>query len=136
MEPSKISVFIVDDHLLMRQALQASILTEDGMEVVGVAVNGEEAVRMIPTLQPNVVIMDLVMPNMNGLDATHILTQTCPQTYILIFSSLEKEKTVSKAMRAGARGYLTKNVQHDELINAIRVVSTGQSYLLSDITEN
>jgi two-component system response regulator NreC len=129
----KIKIFIVDDHPLMQQALKTSILTEEDMEVVGTAADGAEAIDLIPTLQPQLIIMDLMMPNMDGLTATRSLTQRCPEIPILVLSSLEKEESIFKAVHAGARGYLTKDVQHEELINAIRSVSAGQSYLPAKI---
>ena len=135
MKTSKITIFIVDDHPLMRQALKTSILTEDDMEVVGTAVDGVKAIEAIPDLQPNIVIMDLMMPNMGGLAAIMRLSQICPDVNILALSSLEKEDAIFKAVQMGARGYLTKDVQHEELINAIRTVSAGKSYLPDRITE-
>ena len=135
MKTSKISIFIVDDHPLMRQALRASILTEADMEVVGMAVDGAEAIEMIPALQPQLVIMDLMMPNMDGFVAIKSLNKRCPNVPILTLSSLEKEESVFAAVKAGARGYLTKDVQHDELMNAIRLVSAGEPYLPSRIME-
>lgn len=131
----KISVFIVDDHPLMRKALKASILTESDMEVVGVAADGEAAIAVIPALQPSIVLMDLMMPNMDGFVAINSLVRIFQDMHILVLSSLEDEEAVFKAVQAGARGYLTKDVQHDELIEAIRTVSAGKSYLPAGITE-
>ena len=129
MNTSKISIFIVDDHPLMRQALTVSIQTEEDMEIVGMAVDGAEAIEMIPAVQPNVVIMDLMMPNVDGITAILNLSQTYPEARILVLSSLDKEETIFKTVQAGALGYVTKDVQHNELIDAIRVVSMGKSYL-------
>ncbi|OQX63426.1 MAG: hypothetical protein B5M51_05090 [Anaerolinea sp. 4484_236] len=132
---SKISVFIADDHPLIRQALKLSILTEDDMEVVGEAVDGLEAIKLVPDLNPDIVIMDLMMPNMDGYAATRNLHKHCPRVYILVLSSLNKEEAVFKAVQAGARGYLTKNTQHDELVSAIRIICEGKSYFPSKIRE-
>ena len=117
----------------MRQALRISIQTEEGMDVVGEAADGGEAIGTIPPLLPDIVIMDLVMPNMDGFVAIQKLHKRCPTVPILVLSSLEKEESIFDAVQAGARGYLTKDVQHDELVDAIRVVSGGKFYLPDDI---
>ena len=135
MKSSKIKIFIVDDHPLMRQALKASILTEIDMDVIGAASDGEEAIEMIPILKPDIVIMDLMMPNMDGLEAIKILTEICPDVPILTLSSLEREEVIFEAVQAGAQGYITKDVQHEELIDSIRVVSTKKPYLPEVIIE-
>ena len=135
MKSSKISIFIVDDHPLIRQALKASILTEADMEVVGTAVDGEDAIEAIPAIQPDIAIMDLMMPNMDGMEAIRILTKICPDVAILTLSSLEKEESIFEAVQAGARGYLTKDAQHEELVDAIRKVAAGKSYVPNKIME-
>ena len=129
MSSSKIKIFIVDDHPLMRQALKTSILTEVDMEVVGTGADGVEAVEKIPLLKPDIAIMDLMMPNMGGFAAIRSLSQSCPEIPVLALSSLEREESIFEAVQAGARGYLTKDVEHDELVSAIRTVSKGKSYL-------
>ena len=135
MSSSKISVFIVDDHPLIRQALEASILAESDMEVVGMAVDGAEAIEAIPILLPNVVIMGLMLPKIGGLAAMELLRESCPSVAILAFSSIDKDETVFKAVQMGARGYVTKDVPDDELIRTIRLLSRGRSCLPSEITE-
>jgi len=125
---SKIKIFITDDHPLMQQALKASILTEEDMEIVGTAEDGVEATEKIPLLKPDIVIMDLMMPNMDGLRAIESLSKSCPEIPILALSSLDKEENIFEAIEVGAQGYLTKDVQHNELINAIRSVSAGKPY--------
>jgi len=129
----KIKIFIVDDHPLIRQALEMSILTEEDMDVVGTAADGAEAIELIPAIQPNIVIMDLMMPKIDGIEAITVLSKLCPEIHILALSSLEKEKAVFSAVQAGAQGYLTKNAQHEELIEAIRVLKAGKSYLPPEI---
>ena len=133
MNRSKINIFIVDDHPLMRQALKASILTESDMDVVGMAADGVEAIEKIPALMPNVVIMDLMMPNMSGQEAITELRQICPNLSILVLSSLENEDVILKTVQAGARGFLTKDAEHDVLLKAIRRVSKGEPYLPAEI---
>jgi two-component system, NarL family, response regulator NreC len=112
----------------MQQALKASILTEEDMEIVGTAEDGVEATEKIPLLKPDIVIMDLMMPNMDGLRAIESLSKSCPEIPILALSSLDKEENIFEAIEVGAQGYLTKDVQHNELINAIRSVSAGKPY--------
>lgn len=129
----KIKIFIVDDHPLIRQALEMSILTEEDMDVVGTAADGAEAIELIPAIQPNIVIMDLMMPKIDGIEAITVLSKLCPEIHILALSSLEKEIAVFSAVQAGAQGYLTKNAQHEELIEAIRVLKAGKSYLPPEI---
>ncbi len=131
----KISIFIVDDHPLMRQALKASIQIENDMEVVGMATDGVEALELIPALMPNVVIMDLMMPNMSGQEAIRRLSKHYPEVHILTLSSLDSEKAIFKAVQAGTRGYLTKDVEHDEMMKAIRLVSEGKTYLPKEVTQ-
>ena len=133
MNTSQISIFIVDDHPLMRQALKVSIQTESDMEVVGMATDGMEAIEKIPALMPNVVIMDLMMPNMSGQEAITELRQICPDLSILVLSSLENEEAIFEAVQAGARGYLTKDAEHELFLEAIRSVSKGKPYFPSEI---
>ncbi len=135
MNTSKIKIFIVDDHPLMRQALRASILTEPDMMVVGIATDGVEAIASIPVSMPDIVMMDLMMPNMSGFEAIRVLSKIYPAGAILALSSLEDGEAIFEAVQAGARGYLTKDVEHEEMIAAIRVVSEGRSYLPEGIME-
>ncbi len=125
----KIRLLIVDDHPLMRRALQAAIETEPDMEVIGIAVNGVQAQAIISELQPDVVLMDLLMPGGNGLDAIASIHAEHPMVNILVVTSLEEQDKIVQAIRAGAQGYLTKAADTEELLDAIRSVDIGQSYL-------
>ena len=131
----KIKIFIVDDHPLIRQALQTSILTEEDMEVIGTAANGTEAIEVIPTISPDLVLMDLMMPNMDGFEAIQVISKLCPEMPILALSSLTDEKNIFRAVQIGARGYLTKDVEHGKMVTAIRAVSAGNYFLPSGILE-
>ncbi|MBC8507890.1 MAG: response regulator transcription factor [Chloroflexi bacterium] len=126
---NKTRVFIVDDHPLMRSALQAAIDAVPDMEVVGQAVDGEEALSLIPAAQPDLVIMDLMMPKMNGWSAIAALKESPDQVPILALSSTTEEEKIFEAIQGGALGYVAKDVQRDELIRAIRLVAKGEAYL-------
>ena len=115
-----IRVLIVDDHTVVRDGLYALISAEEGMQVVGSAGDGLEAVELVGELQPDVVLMDLVMPRMDGVQATLEIKKVCPQARILVLTSFAEDHMVFSAIRAGAIGYLMKDTSSDELILAIR----------------
>lgn len=127
MKPAR--VFIVDDHPLMRNALEMAIDATSDMEIVGQAADGQEALRLIPLVEPDVILMDLMMPEIGGLDAIRALTFLQADPHILVLSSLEDEDTILQAVQMGALGYITKNAQRDELLRAIRKVSVGEAYM-------
>lgn len=131
MEP--IRVFIVDDHPLMRSALEMTIEAARDMQVAGEATNGAEALKMIPLAEPDVVLMDLKMPEVTGLAALRVLTNMLPDIRILVLTSLDKERDILEAVQAGAKGYITKNAQRDELLDAIRILHRGEAYLPTSI---
>ncbi|MCL4834996.1 MAG: response regulator transcription factor [Caldilineaceae bacterium] len=124
-----IRVLIVDDHPLMREALAGAIESASDMEVVGVASGGWEAVAQAQSLQPDVVVMDLLMPDVDGVEAIEIIRDRMPHTSILAITSSTEEGKVLEAVQAGALGYLLKNAERDELLQAIREVSQGRTYL-------
>ena len=124
-----IRVFIVDDHPLMRNALEMAIEAASDMQIVGEAINGMEALHLIPQIESDVVLMDLMMPEMNGLEAIRALTNLLPEIRILILSSLDKEADILQAVQLGALGFITKSAQRDELLQAIRTVDAGEAYL-------
>ncbi|MBC8509488.1 MAG: response regulator transcription factor [Chloroflexi bacterium] len=131
----KIRVFIVDDHPLMRIALDEVVDTVSDMEVVGQAADGDEALSSISSVKPDIVLMDLLMPKMNGFEVIQLLRADYPDIPILVLSSEAKESSILQAMRSGAKGYLTKGVQREELIGAIRTVAMGDVYLPPTIAE-
>ncbi len=118
-------VLVVDDHPLYREGLVTAISTMPGKEVVGEAANGEEAIRLAKTLVPDVVVMDLHMPIMNGVEATRRLTEEVPAAAVLVLTMLETDESVFAAVRAGAKGYLLKGADRSEIARALDVVAHG-----------
>jgi NarL family two-component system response regulator LiaR len=128
-EETRIRVLLVDDHAVVRSGLSAFLMAFDDLELVGEASNGEEAIRLCSKLQPDVVLMDLVMPVMDGSTATRAIRERFPETKVVALTSFQEEKLVQEALEAGAISYLLKNVSADELVNAIRSANAGQSTL-------
>ena len=131
-DPKPVRVMIVDDHLLVRDGLELLVSTFDDLEVVAVAEDGEEAVRLCRQAQPDVVLMDVVMPNMDGPTATAHIREAWPHIQVLALTSFVEEDLVQRAIGAGAIGYLLKKVSPDELAEAIRAAHLGRSTLDSD----
>ena len=122
---SPIRILIVDDHVVVRQGLAAMLTPRHGVEVVGEAVNGREAVHLEKELNPDVIIMDLAMPEMGGLEATTIIKAQNPDARILVLTSYTEDDQVAAIMAAGADGYLLKESGADELLQAIRSIHSG-----------
>jgi len=122
-----IRILVVDDHLLFRDGLRALIDSAPDCELVGEATSGEEAVSLSADLQPDVILMDLKMPDMDGIQATRQIVHTSPHVGVLVLTMLEDDNSVFTAMRAGARGYLLKGASHEEVLRAIRAVAGGQA---------
>jgi DNA-binding NarL/FixJ family response regulator len=122
---SLIRILIVDDHVVVRQGLAAILTARHGMEVVGEAVNGREAIRLEETLHPDVIVMDLLMPEMDGLEATAAIKEQNPDARILVLTSFTEEERATEIMAAGAYGYLLKESGADELLQAIRSIHSG-----------
>jgi NarL family two-component system response regulator LiaR len=128
-----IRVAIADDHAVVRQGLRTFLELQDGMEVVGEAADGEEAVALVELTAPDVVLLDLVMPRVDGLEAIRRIRDRAPGTRILVLTSFADDNTVLPAVRAGAAGYLLKDVQPPELAAAIRTVHAGEALLAPTI---
>lgn len=126
---SSIRVLIADDHALVRMGIQALIATEPGIEVIAEAINGEEVIRLAKTLQPDVILLDLVMPQMDGIEAIKHILEHQPTTRILVLTSFSTDDKLFPAIKAGAIGYLLKDSRPDELIRAIRQVYQGEASL-------
>lgn len=124
---SKIRVFIADDHALFRAGLRALLNAMPDIEVVGEATDGEAALAQLSTLKPEVVLMDIHMPGMNGIEATRRVLAEQPGLGIIMVTMLEDDASVFAAMKAGARGYVLKGAHHDEILLAIRAVAGGQA---------
>ena len=131
-----IRVLLADDHDLVRAGLRALLQGVDGLEVIAEAGNGREALEGIKMHQPDVVLMDIMMPELNGLDATARAAAAFPDVRVLILSMNAGEEYVLPALRAGAAGYLPKNSSPSELELAIRTVARGQSYLSSAVSKH
>ena len=125
----KIRLLIVDDHKVVRNGLQVFISLYDEIEVVGEARNGQQAVEQCATHQPDVVLMDMVMPVMDGPTATRLIREQFPQVQVVALTSFDEEEIVQRAIEAGAVGYLYKDVEEDELIDAIRSAREGRPVL-------
>jgi NarL family two-component system response regulator LiaR len=124
-----ISVLVVDDHAVVRQGLRTFLELQEDIEVVGEAADGEQAMTEIARLGPDVVLMDLVMPRLDGVSAIERLRSVAPATRVIVLTSFLDEDKVLPAVRAGAAGYLLKDVQPAELVRAIRIVDSGESLL-------
>jgi NarL family two-component system response regulator LiaR len=125
----KIRLLIVDDHKVVRNGLQVFISLYDEIEVVGEARNGQQALEQCAALQPDVVLMDMVMPVMDGPTATRLIREQFPQVQVVALTSFDEEEIVQRAIEAGAVGYLYKDVEEDELIDAIRSAREGRPVL-------
>ena len=128
----KIRLLIVDDHKVVRNGLQVFISLYDDIEVVGEARNGQQAVEQCATHQPDVVLMDMVMPVMDGPTATRLIRERFPEVQIVALTSFDEEEIVHQAIEAGAVGYLYKDVEEEELIGAIRSAREGRPVLAQE----
>jgi len=126
---SPIRVLIVDDHEIVRKGIRALLATKRDIQVVGEARDGAEAVTQAQSLQPDVILMDLTMPKMNGIDATHLITTGQPSARVLVLTSFAADEQVFPAIKAGALGYLLKDSGPQELVLAIRQVFRGEPSL-------
>jgi DNA-binding NarL/FixJ family response regulator len=120
-----IRILIADDQLITRSGIRSLLASQEAIEIAGEAQNGEEAVALAASLQPDVILMDLRMPLVNGIDATRRIHRTSPHIGVLILTVFEDDTSVFPAIRAGARGYLLKNTEQEELLRAIQIVANG-----------
>jgi len=134
-ETKRIRVLLVDDHAVVRSGLGAFLLAFDDLELVGEASGGEEAVRLCPQVRPDVVLMDLVMPGMDGAAATRAIRQRCPHIQVIALTSFKEKELVQGALEAGAIGYLIKNISADELADAIRAAYAGKPTLAPEAAQ-
>ena len=131
----KIKVLVADDHTIVRAGLMALLGTEKDIEVVGEAKNGAEAVSNAVELQPDIVIMDLMMPKMDGVEATKELFRKAPSVKTILLTTYGTSDGIAHALRAGARGAVLKNADNSELAKAIRIVAQGGDYISPDIRQ-
>ncbi len=130
-----IRILICDDHAIVREGLRTLIGMEPGMEIVGEAVNGIEAVQKACALQPDVILLDMLMPRMGGLEAIKEMRRNCPDSNILVLTSFSDDEMVFPAIKAGAIGYLLKNTTPERLLNAIREIHQGKPTMSSDVAK-
>ncbi|MDY6834148.1 MAG: response regulator transcription factor [Chloroflexota bacterium] len=126
---NKTKILVADDHPMFRDGIKKLIETEEDLEVIGQASNGEEAVRLAAELHPDVVIMDIVMPKLNGIEAAKQIKAKLPTTALLMLSAYDYESYLLQALRAGAAGFLSKNAHGSDLISAVRAVGSGEPVL-------
>ncbi len=134
-ESKVIRVLLVDDHAVVRSGLAAFLLAYEDLELVGQAGNGAQAVRLCGELNPDVVLMDLMMPEMDGATATRKIRESYPHIQVIALTSFPEEDLVQKALQAGAIGYLLKNISADELAEAIRKAHAGKPTLAPEATQ-
>ena len=132
-ESRKIAILLSDDHPLLRQALKSLLEKEDDFEIVAEAGDGEEAARLAIELRPDVVIMDISMPKLDGLEATRQIKAACPKTAVLALTVHNDDQSILEILQAGAAGYLVKSVFGDEVVQAIRAVVAGDMVLSPSI---
>ena len=130
---SKIRVLVVDDHFVVRMGISGSINMEAGMIVIAEATTGEEAIALYRQHEPDVVLMDLKLPRISGLDATAQIIKEFPDARIIILTTYDGDDDIHRALQAGARSYLLKTAQREELLSAIRAVHHGENFLLPDV---
>ncbi|MFW1676935.1 response regulator [Pontibacter sp. JAM-7] len=130
-----VRILLVDDHPLVLDGINARLEQEATVQVVGMANNGQQALELAAELQPDVVLMDISMPVMNGFEATERFREQLPQIKVLILSMHDDREYIMKLVRCGASGYVLKDVSSRELINAIQTVSTGASYFSSGVSQ-
>ena len=131
----KISILLVDDHTVVRQGLRALLSSEEDLEVVGEADNGRQAVLLTKQHLPDVVVMDIAMPLLNGLEATKQILKLIPSTKVLVLTSYGDDDCIQRLMETGAVGYLVKQTAADDLLKAIREVQRGNAFFSSSIAK-
>jgi DNA-binding NarL/FixJ family response regulator len=131
----KIKVLLVDDHPLVLAGVSSSLLKQQRFEIIGEAASGPEAISQAKECSPDVVVMDITMPGMNGLEATKCLRAICPQSKVLFLTVHEKKGFIREMIQAGARGYVRKNSPPGELAAAIECVHRGEVYFMPDVAQ-
>src|SRR5436190_2228573 len=124
----KIRVVLADDHTVVRQGLRALLMSEEDIDIVGEAENGRQAIQLVKKLLPDVAVIDIAMPVLNGLEATRQITHSVPSTKVLILSSYSDDEYVQQLTEAGAAGYLVKQTAANDLLKAIREAYRGNAY--------
>ena len=130
-----IKVLLVDDHAVVRDGIRARLESSADFSVVGEAVNGREAIQKVEELEPDVVLMDISMPVMNGMDAARYLRESHPETKVVILTMHEHKEYIQGVIRCGAQGYIVKDVTAQEMISAIKTVMSGETYYSSCVSQ-
>lgn len=130
-----IRVFLADDHAIVRDGLRMILEAQGDITVMGDAADGRQAVRLIQKLHPDVAVIDIAMPELNGIEATHEIRQTCPETQVVILSMHSTAEHIFRALQAGALGYLLKESAGIEVVDAVRAVHAGRRYLSQRIAD-
>src|SRR5262245_33296574 len=133
MDRSTVTVVIVDDHPVVRDGLAAMLSTEPDIEIIGQAATGAEALSILPKLRPAIVLMDLLLPDIGGCDVVRKITQSSSDTGFIILTSVAGDEEIYRALEAGARGYLFKDMARKELVTAIRAVHNGKRYIPAEV---
>lgn len=133
-QQDKISIIIADDHPLLRQALKSVLEKQPDFKIIAEATDGEEAVKLATELVPDVIVMDISMPKLDGLDATRQIKEKCPNIAVLVLTVYDDSEHVLAILEAGASGYLTKSVFGEEVICAVRGVAAGETVLSAQIS--
>ncbi|MFH0768508.1 MAG: response regulator transcription factor, partial [Chloroflexota bacterium] len=123
-----IRVLVIDDHTMVRTGICAVLALQKDMEVVGEAVDGQDAIEKVLRLSPDVALMDIVMPNLSGIEATKRISKDCPQTKVLILSQYDEEENMIVAKQSGAFGFIPKKAASSDLITGIRLVNQGKYF--------
>jgi len=131
----KIKVLLAEDHVVVREGIRERIQREQDMEIVGEAGDGEEAIQLAEQLKPDIILMDIAMPKLNGIEATRRIKSSCPSISILVLTAYDNEEFIFALLEAGVAGYLLKNVRGQELLNAIRATYEGESVLYPAIAK-
>jgi len=128
-------ILIVDDHEVVRDGLKNILTSLDNISIAGEAGNGEDAVKMYASLKPDLVIMDISMPGMNGIEATRVIKEKDPDARILILTMHDNQEYLNQIIRSGAKGFILKNTDKEELLEAVRTVSSGENFFSKDISK-
>ncbi len=131
----KIRVMLADDHTVLRDGLRSLLESQADITVIGEAANGRDAVREVEKLRPDVVVMDIAMPDLNGIEATRIISDRWPEVRVVMLSVFSDAEYIYRALQAGASGYLLKSSAGREVVEAVRTVHLGRRYLSDKITE-
>jgi two-component system, NarL family, response regulator NreC len=131
----KIRILLADDHAMVRQGFRMILAAQPDMEIIGEAGNGREAVELADKLKPDLVVMDVAMPELNGIEATRRIAESSPRTRVLALSMYKDSVYVREILRAGARGFLLKDAIDRDLLAAVRAVASGEGYLSPAVSE-